>query len=291
LKVGFNMFLWGTSSSTTQRPIFVALKDVGYDGVEIPVISGKPGDYRALGALLDDIGLERTTVTVLPHGCNPLSESAGERRAGVAHLDRVLDCSAVLGSRLLVGPIHQTLGEFTGAPPSDIEFERGCAFHRAVGDLAAARGIRVAIEAMNRFEAHFLNTMSQLVSYLDRVAHPAVTGMYDTFHANIEELDPPATIATARRHLAHVHVSENDRGVPGRGHVPWQATFQGLRRIGFDGWLTIEAFGRSAPDFASKTRVWREFADSAETIYREGHDFVRSSWKATCRDQPGSDRA
>jgi D-psicose/D-tagatose/L-ribulose 3-epimerase len=278
LKLGFNMFLWGTSSSTAQSAIFEALKGVGYDGVEIPVISGRLDDYRALGVMLDDIGLERTTVTVLPHGCNPLSESVDERRAGVTHLDWVLDCSAALGSRLLVGPIHQTLGEFTGEPPSEIEFERGSAFHRAVGDLAAKRGIRVAIEAMNRFEAHFLNTMSQLVSYLDRVAHPAVTGMYDTFHANIEELDPPSTIEPARRHLGHVHISENDRGVPGRGHVPWKATFRELGRIGYDGWLTIEAFGRIAPEFACKTRVWREFADSPEMIYREGHDFVRASW-------------
>ena len=278
MKVGFNMFLWGASSSTAQEPIFEALKEVGYDGVEIPVISGPLDEYRALGGLLDDIGLERTTVTVLPHGCNPLSDSADERRRGVAHLDWVLDCSVALGSRLLVGPIHQTLGEFTGRPPSEIEFERGCAFHRAVGDLAAKRGVRVAIEAMNRFEAHFLNTMSQLVCYLDLVAHPAITGMYDTFHANIEELDPPSTIGPSRRHLGHVHVSENDRGVPGRGHVPWTETFRELRRIGYDGWLTVEAFSTSAPDFAAKTRVWREFADSLETIYREGHDFVRSTW-------------
>jgi D-psicose/D-tagatose/L-ribulose 3-epimerase len=278
VQIGFNMFLWGATCSTGQGPIFQQLKEIGYDGVEVPIVSGRLGDYQALGALLDDVGLERSAVTVLPHGCNPLSDHSDERRRGVAHIEWALDCTAALGARLLVGPIHQTLGEFTGMPPSDAEIERGCAFHRTAGDLAARRGIQLAIETMNRFEAHFLNTMSQLVAYLDLVDHPAVTGMYDTFHANIEELDPPATIGPSIRRIGHVHVSENDRGVPGRGHVPWTATFAALRRNGYDGWLTIEAFSRAAPDFAAKTRVWREFAQSAETIYRDGYEFVRSAW-------------
>lgn len=281
MKIGFNMFLWGPETTTAQRAIFEALKAVGYDGVEIPVIGGRLKDYQGLAAMLDDIGLERTTLTVLPHGSNPISESAVERQRGAHHLRWALDCSAAMGSKLLVGPIHQTLGEFTGLPPSDIEIERDCAFHRAVGDYAASLGIRIAVEAMNRFEAHLFNTMAQLVDYLDRVAHPAITGMYDTFHANIEELDPPATIGPSMRHVAHVHISENDRGVPRRGHVAWKATFGALKRCGYDNWLTIEAFGRASPDFAAKTRVWREFAAAPEDIYRQGFDFIRSNWAAT----------
>jgi D-psicose/D-tagatose/L-ribulose 3-epimerase len=178
---------------------------------------------------LDDIGLERTTLTVLPHGANPLSESPAERQNGVDHLRWALDCLVAMGLKLVVGPIRQTLGEFTGLPPSSAEFERALAFHRAASDYAAERELRMAIEPMNRFEAHLLNTMAQLVAYLDRVAHPAITGMFDTFHANIEELDPPATIEPSMRPIAHVHISENDRGVPGRGHTPWHETFRALR--------------------------------------------------------------
>jgi D-psicose/D-tagatose/L-ribulose 3-epimerase len=274
------MFLWGPSVTPAQQPLFDALKATGYDGIEVPIISGDVATYRALGRILDDIGLDRTTLTVLPQGKNPLSDEPSQRRAAVDHLAWALDCSTAIGSKLICGPIHQTLGEFTGLPPSETELARGCEFHRAVGDLAAARGIVVAVEAMNRFEAHLLNTMAQLVAYMDRVGHPAVTGMYDTFHANIEEGDAVAAIIPSLRHIAHVHVSENDRGVPGRGHVPWQATFETLRRAGYDGWLTIEAFSRASPDFAFKTRVWRNFAESAEDIFREGFRHVRAGWDA-----------
>jgi len=108
-----------------------------------------------------------------------------------------------------------------------------------------------------------------------------VTGMFDSFHANIEELDPAGAIEASFQRLAHVHISENDRGVPGRGHTPWRAIFAALRRSGYDGWLTIEAFGRSSPDFAAKTCVWREFAPDPAVIYKEGFDFIRSSWRSS----------
>jgi D-psicose/D-tagatose/L-ribulose 3-epimerase len=94
--------------------------------------------------------------------------------------------------------------------------------------------------------------------------------MYDTFHSNIEEKDPVAAIKTIKRHLIHVHISENDRGTPGKGHVPWAATYKALRAAKYDGWLTIEAFGRAIPALAAATRVWRDFFPNKEEVYKFG---------------------
>jgi D-psicose/D-tagatose/L-ribulose 3-epimerase len=270
----------GPAVTPSQRPIFEQLKKTGYDGVEIPVISGDIALYREIGDILDGIGLERTTLTVLPGGKNPLSEHRVERRAAVDHLEWALDCSVTLNSKLICGPIHQTLGEFSGAAPSETEMARLCEFHRAVGDLAAQRNIVIAVEAMNRFEAHCLNTMRQLVDYMDRVGHPSVTGMFDTFHANIEERDPVEAITLSLRHLAHVHISKNDRGTPGRGHVPWGRLFTALKQGGYDGWLTIEAFGRASPEFAARTRVWRDLSSDSFEAVVEGYRHVRAGWDA-----------
>jgi D-psicose/D-tagatose/L-ribulose 3-epimerase len=256
------------------------LKATGYTGVEIPIVSGDLQIYREIGRVLDGIGLERTSLTVLPHGKNPLSDDRAEWQAAVDHLEWALDCSAALGCDLICGPIHQTLGEFTGAGPSEKELGRLCDFHRSAGDLAARRDILIAVEAMNRFEAHCLNTMDQLVAYLDRVDHQAVTGMFDTFHADIEERDPAAAITRSLRRIAHVHISENDRGTPGRGHVQWGAIFAALKRGGYDGWLTIEAFGRASPEFAAKTRVWRELSANATDCCAEGYRQVCAAWNS-----------
>jgi D-psicose/D-tagatose/L-ribulose 3-epimerase len=130
--------------------------------------------------------------------------------------------------------------------------------------------VRLAVEALNRFECYFLNTMAQLADYLDEVDHPHVKAMYDTFHSNIEEKDPVAAIKTIKRHMIHVHISENDRGTPGKGHVPWDATYKALQAAKYDGWLTIEAFGRAIPALAAATRVWRDFFPNKEEVYKLG---------------------
>jgi D-psicose/D-tagatose/L-ribulose 3-epimerase len=100
--------------------------------------------------------------------------------------------------------------------------------------------------------------------------------MYDTFHANIEEKDPVAAYRDNVEHIVHFHVSENDRGTPGKGHVPWKETFAAVKESGYDSWLTIEAFGRALPDLAAATRVWRDFFPTREEVYEEGIRFIKS---------------
>jgi D-psicose/D-tagatose/L-ribulose 3-epimerase len=275
------MLLWATAVTKKHRAILQDLKKTGYDGVEIPIFGGDPEDYAKLGRLLDDIGLERTTITVIPtKKQNPLSDNEADRKRAVKYLKWAIDCSEAIGSRQIAGPLHQTLGLFSGKGPTAGEKARARAFHREVGDYAAERNIRVVLEAINRFECYFVNTMDDLAAYLDTVKHPAITGMYDTFHANIEEKDPVAAFTRNARHLSYVHISENDRGVPGRGHVPWAATFKAIKSSGFAGWMTIEAFGRSLPDLAAAARVWRDLSPSPETVYREGYRTIRDGWDA-----------
>jgi sugar phosphate isomerase/epimerase len=82
--------------------------------------------------------------------------------------------------------------------------------------------------------------------------------------------------ARSRRRLAHVHLSENDRGTPGTGQVHWEATFAALKKINYDRWLVIEAFGRAPPDLAAATRVWRDLFDDPLVLCQSGLKFVRS---------------
>jgi D-psicose/D-tagatose/L-ribulose 3-epimerase len=104
--------------------------------------------------------------------------------------------------------------------------------------------------------------------------------MYDTFHANIEEKNAAAVIAAIAGNFIHVHISENDRGTPGTGHVAWDETFRALHQAGYDGWLVIEAFGRALPDLAAATKVWRDLFPSAEEVYTQGLRFMKDKWDA-----------
>jgi D-psicose/D-tagatose/L-ribulose 3-epimerase len=107
--------------------------------------------------------------------------------------------------------------------------------------------------------------------------------MYDTFHANIEEKNIAQTIAGIADVVIHVHVSENDRGTPGTGHVPWEETYRALRKIGYDGWVVIEAFGRALPDLAAATRVWRDLFPNAAEVYTQGLRHLKEHWAAAAR--------
>lgn len=279
MKAGFNMLLWTAHVTAKHRGLLEKVKKAGYDGVEIPMFEGDPNHYAMLGEILDEVGLERTVVSVVPsRDKNPISAEKTEREAGLNYLKWVIDCSAALGAKIAGGPLHSTLGEFSGTGPSAQERKRAIGVHRKAGDHAAKRNVRIALEALNRFETYFVNTMDGLCDYLDEVDHPNITGMYDTFHANIEEADPIGAIGRAKRHISHVHISENDRGTPGRGHVDWAATYGALRKIKYDGWLTIEAFGRALPELAAATRVWRDFSPTLETVYLEGIKNIRRGW-------------
>jgi len=278
MKYGFNLLLWTGHVTDEHAPILRSLKKTGYDNVEVPIFEGTPDYYARLGERLAKLEFDVTTVSVLGAGQNCLADDKMERKAAVERAKWVIDCTKALGGSIVAGPMHSQLGRFTGQGPTAQERKRGIEFHRAAGDHAAKHGIRFALEALNRFECYFLNTMDQLAGYLDELDHPAVKGMFDTFHANIEEKDLPAAIRTIKRHMIHVHISENDRGTPGKGHVPWAETYKALRAAKYDGRLTIEAFGRGIPALAAATRVWRDFFPNKEEVYRFGFKHMKQSW-------------
>ena len=276
MKIGMCMFLWTTSVTAEHEAILRDIKATGFDGVEIPVFEGAPDDYRRLGDLLDAIGLERTAVSAMGDpSMNLIGADAATRAAGIAHVKWASDCAAALGARTLSGPLHSTLGHFSGEGPTREEFDRSIASQRAIGEHAAERGVTIGLEALNRFECYLVNTMDALSAHVDEIGHPNIRAMYDTFHANIEEADPIGAFTRNLRNIVHIHISENDRGVPGRGNIPWDETFAAIKASGYDGWLTIEAFGRALKDLAAATKVWRDFAESPQAVYRDGYAHIR----------------
>lgn len=280
MKIGFNLLLWSTHFVEKEFPILEELKAVGYDGVEVPIFdTSDPGHFDKIGRTLRDLGLACTAVTVIPDEAhNPLSAEAAHRKGAVEHLKQVLDCAQAAGAETLCGPFYQPLGIFTGTGATEDEKERGAAVHREVAEHARQAEVVLAIESLNRFEAYFLNTIADAADYVRRVNHPQFGTMYDTFHANIEERDPLAALRDNLDVVRHIHISENDRGTPGKGHTPIVETIQIAKKGGYDRWLTIEAFGRALPDLAAATRVWRDFFPSKEEVYTEGYRLIRETW-------------
>jgi D-psicose/D-tagatose/L-ribulose 3-epimerase len=275
MKYGMNLLLWTGSVTAEHFPLLAKLKAAGFDGVEIPVFGGAPADYKPIRAELDKNGLKCTTVTILTAETNAVSPDAAVRKKAVEWLKTVVDVNHVLGAETVCGPYHSALGVFSGTGPTADEKKRSADVLREVAQHAKSANLMLAIEYLNRFECYVLNTAAAARELVELVGHPNFRTMYDSFHAHIEEKDPAAAIRTVAPVLAHVHVSENDRGTPGTGQVNWDATFKTLKEVGYDGWMVIEAFGRALPDLAAATRIWRDLFPSAEEVYTRGLAFMK----------------
>jgi len=279
MKIGFNMLLWTPFVTEEHFPLFGKLKETGYDGVELEIIDGTPDDYRKISLELESLGLESTAVTIIPDAAhNPLSDDPSIRKAALEHMRWAIDCASALGSQMLCGPFYQPLGSFSGTGPTAEEKKRAVEVHRDAAEYAAERSLPLAVEPLNRFECYFLNTLEDAAKHVDAVGHPNFGLLFDTFHTNIEEKNPVAALRSHLRSVRHVHIAENDRGTPGRGHVLWAEIFSTLRSGGYNGWLTIEAFGRTLPELAATTCVWRELSGSNEEVYTEGYKLIRDGW-------------
>jgi D-psicose/D-tagatose/L-ribulose 3-epimerase len=248
---------------------------MGYDGVELPLFN-LGLDYAAWGKRLDDLGLERTAVTVRGVEDNPISPDAAVRALGIEQNKRAIDCCQAAGATALVGPYHSALGYFTGKGPTADEWKWGVESMQQVADHAGQAGVTLGLEALNRFECYLLNTHADSARFVREVGHSNCRAMYDTFHAHIEEKNIPNAIHACGDVLCHVHISENDRSTPGAGNVRWAENFDALHEVGYDGWYTIEAFGLALPELVAATKIWRRMFQSEEQLARDGLAFMKS---------------
>ena len=233
MKIGFNLLLWTPFVTEEHFALLPKLKATGYDGVEVPLFGGDVPHYKKVAKAIRDNGLKCTTCTVMPdEEHNPISADPKHRQGAVDYLKWVIDCNAALGSEVLCGPYYQPLGKFTGKGPTMEEKERAVDVHRKAADFARQANLQLALECLNRFECYFLNTLDDAAAHAKRVNHPNLGIMYDSFHANVEEKDPVGCITKNIQSIRHVHVSENDRGTPGKGHVPFKKIFKALRAGG-----------------------------------------------------------
>ncbi len=277
MKFGMNLLLWTGEMNDEMVPVLESLKSMGYDGVEVPIFNPDL-DYAAWGKRLDDLGLQRTAVTVRTEEDNPISPDAAVRAKGIEGTKKVLDCCNTLGATHLVGPYHSALGIFSGAGPTDDEWKWGVDSMRQVAEHAASANVMLGVECLNRFETYLLTCHADSARFAKEVDHPNCQMMYDTFHANIEEKSVTQAVRGCADVMCHVHISENDRSTPGAGDVKWDETFDVLKEVGYDGWLMIEAFGLALPELAAATKIWRRMYESEEQLARDGLAFMKEHY-------------
>ncbi len=270
-----NMLLWTTDVDSSHLSIIEDIKRTGFDGVEIPIGGGDKEHYRQLGKLISDLELGCTSVTSLFEDGNPASSDPAIRAKALEQLKWRIDMGAELGAEVIGGPFHSAFAYFSGNPPTIEERKHSTEVLQKAAEYASQAGIMLTPEALNRFECYLYNTLDEISALIREIDHPNLRMIFDTHHAHIEEKSMRDVIQRHKDIIAHVHISENDRGTPGTGQVAWDEVFSNLYDVGYDGWLTIEAFSRNNPVFASGINVWRNFAPTLDEVYRDGYAFIR----------------
>ena len=276
-----NLFVWTMTMDEDLSDTLSFLKTTGFDFVEMPINESdtNPANlskWRAISEQLRSLNLGVQTCTICGPEYSLISPDASVRQAGVDYLKHVVNCSAAVGSSILMGPMYAGFKTFTGKPATQEEWDWSVAGMRAVAEHAATQGVTLAIESLNRFETYLLTCADDVVRYVEGVDHPNCRAAFDTFHANMEEKSVEAAIRTLAPYLVHVQISENDRSTPGKGHINFTEVFDTLSDVGYTGPIAIEAFGPNPPELAAATHIFRPMFQSPEQLALDGLAFIKS---------------
>ncbi|MEC7233192.1 MAG: sugar phosphate isomerase/epimerase [Planctomycetota bacterium] len=224
------------------EPLEVTLKRIKRLGFESIEISGEPDQYKPSECLplLKEYGIRCWGAVTLTLGDRNLAaKDPAQRAATVDYFKSLVEMVHQLeGTELTIVPA--TVGKVNPDATPDEEWGWVVAGLQEVYELAEERGVRMALEPLNRFETYFLNRADQAMALAEAVG-PNCGVCLDVFHMNIEEKDMHAALRASKSRLVDVHVAENNRLAPGMGSVDWKAFVETLKDIGYDGALTMEA--------------------------------------------------
>ncbi|MEW9305108.1 sugar phosphate isomerase/epimerase family protein [Labrys neptuniae] len=273
---GIHTSLWSHSWTREAAELSIAeAAKYGLAFVEIALLEPAKADTGHTRALLEKHGVDAVCSLGLPNDSRPTNNPD----KALEFLTLALDKTAEIGAKALSGVVYGSIGERTGNPPTEAEYDAVVKVMDKAAAHARTLGLELGLEAVNRYENHMMNTTEQVVRVIERIGAPNVFLHLDTYHMNIEEKGQANGILKAGVHLKYIHLSESDRGVPGTGTIAWDEVFAGLAGIGFKGGMAMESFIHMPPQLASALSVWRPVANSREEILAEGLPFLRNKAK------------
>lgn len=258
---------------------------MGYDCVEIDL--GHPESLPVSGIRRKSMetGVKCTFSVGLTSDKNVASPNPETRKSGVEYVKKLIDIASDLESDIICGILYAAWGELNpwGRKSEDLEFAKECVLEMA--DYAEAHGVLLALEPVNRFEGYLINTAEEMIGFIEMVNHPNVGITLDTFHMNIEEEDFYKSFKSVGRLLYHVHLSENHRGIPGTGHIPWRDVFRALRELDYNRWAIVEAWDMNVllselGEIPPKIAVWRQLAPDGDTLAERAIRFFQELEKS-----------
>jgi D-psicose/D-tagatose/L-ribulose 3-epimerase len=278
MKFGVNTFVW-VSPCTTQavKDLAPKVKSMGFDILEISIENPDLIDVKAVKEILKENRLEGIICGAFGPDRNICSIDPAIRENARKYILWLIEAAAQLGSETVCGPMYSAVGKDHIEDPAERqrEWQRAVSEIKEMAEVARKKGIKLALEPLNRFETDMINVVSQGLKFIDETGMDNVGFHLDTFHMHLEEKDSADAIRRAGKKIFHFHACENDRGVPGTGQVRWNEIAKALKEVNYSGPVVIESFTDQVKEIARAVCIWREIAPSQDAIAVQGLKFLK----------------
>jgi D-psicose/D-tagatose/L-ribulose 3-epimerase len=280
--IGVHALVWvGGWTEPEARTAIESTKAAGYDLIEIPLLDPWSVDVKMTQRLLEEHELAMTASLGLSPETDVSSEDPTVVQAGERLLRQAADVVRDLGGDYLCGVIYCNLGKYAG-PPTDRGRANSVHAIQRLADHAAASGISLGVEVVNRYESNLFNTARQALAFLTDVDRPNVYVHLDTYHMNIEEPDMVSPVLRCGDRLGYVHVGESHRGYLGSGSVDYAGFFRALAQVGYGGTITFESFSSAvvSPVLSNMLAIWRNLWDDSTDLASHARCFIDGHLRA-----------
>lgn len=287
-KFGIHALVW--VSEWTDESIRYAVSrsaEVGYDLIEAVIFDPKEARPEQTALALDFAGIGCVTGMALNPGADISSSDPDVAKRGEQFIAAAISATRDMGSKLLGGVTHSAMHRYPG-PAHPLVREQVVEIYGRLAQRAQAAGIRLGLEAVNRYESNVVNTLADAARIIDAVGSEALFIHMDTYHMNIEEHDAAGAITRHKQQLGHVHIGESHRGYLGSGSVDFPAFFRALAEIGYDGPIVFEAFSPAVlnHEVANALAAWRSHWHDSGDLARRSLEFMKTQWASAQASLP-----
>ena len=222
---------------------FSEAKELGFDAVEVFGPSGavlREIDMPALSERHEiSIAAVGTGAGAVIHGWTLSSADETVRGKAIGFVKEIIDAGAAVKAPAIIGSMQGRHDK--GESRDDARLRLGSALQELAAH-AASQGVDLFIEPLNRYESNLLNQVEESATWASSLGCPNLKILADLFHMNIEEVDVASALKAAGAGVGHVHFVDSNRRATGMGHTDFAPIVDALKGMGYDGYLSAEAF-------------------------------------------------